>query len=358
MTVGLISCQQDKTYLISGELTGFPDSTMFYLRNLNSDELFDSALIVKNRIVFKGKLLDEPEQIWLKTNIDNQLIYTNLLIGNEKVAIKGDKKDFPWNVQITGSKTQDDFNYLQKLTNPNEIERNSLATNFFKLPAELQQEQGKATWSKIKTLDEATQSIQVGYLKSHLNTYQGVITLGYLKNSLPKDTVQALFNKLTTKLKSSKYAKSVEVFLTERISKIGDISHDFIAYTKDGAAIKFSEIKGSYILLDFTSASCAPCILSVEELRRINNTYSDSLVIVSYSIDAKKDNWLKSLKRDNITWISLWDGKGTFSETYLKYGVQGYPTFFLIDPNKKIIDKWAGYGAGSLEKKLNRFKKA
>jgi peroxiredoxin len=180
--------------------------------------------------------------------------------------------------------------------------------------------------------------------------------LGYLKNSLPKDTIQALYNKLSTEIKSSKYAKVVEVFLKEKISDIGDHFHEFEAFNKNGDIIKFSELTGKYILLDFTAANCGPCVQSAEELRFINKAYSDSLLIVSFSGDSKKDIWLKSLDRDSVSWISLWDGKGTFSETYIKYGVQGFPSFFLIDPHGKIIDKWVGYGKGSLESKLNRFK--
>ena len=180
--------------------------------------------------------------------------------------------------------------------------------------------------------------------------------MGYLKNSLPKDTVQALYNKLSEKIKASKFARVIEIYLNDKISEIGDRYHDFKALNKDGDTIKFSDISGKYILLDFTAAYCGPCIQSAEELRLIDKTYSDSLEIVSFSADSKKDIWLKSLKRDSVSWISLWDGKGTYSETIIKYGVQGFPTFFLINPKGKIIDMWSGYGKGLLENKLKEFK--
>lgn len=356
-TILIISCQKQDSYIITGALTGFPDSTMIYLRNLSTDQTFDSTLVIKNKFQFKGQLQDVPEQIWLNTEVDNKFIYTNLLIGNENIKIEADISDFPWHVKITGSKTQDDFNYLRDLTKSYDIQRDSIVKSFFKLSPKEQQEKGKNIWGvKIKALDDTTRALRIEYVKSHINTYPGIINLGYLKKSLPRDTVQALYNQLDDKIKASKYARVVEIYLHAKISEIGDYCHDFKALTNDEDTVSFKDLTGKYVLLDFTSAYCGPCMQSAEELRLIDRTYSDSLVIISFSGNKKKDTWLKSLERDSVTWTSLWDGKGTYSETYIKYGVSGFPTFFLIDPKCKIIDKWTGYGKGSLENKLKRFK--
>jgi peroxiredoxin len=357
VAIASVSCQNQNGYVITGDLTGFPDSTMIYLRNLSTDETFDSTLMIGNKFQFKGKLQDVPEQIWVNTKVKNEFIYANLLIGNENIRINADIKDFPWNVKISGSKTQDDFNYLRDLTKSFEIQRDSIVQSFFILPPEVQQAKGKDIWGvQIKSLDDTIQALHIEYIKSHINTYTGIINLGYLKKALPKDTVQALYNQLNDEIKNSKYAKVIEVYLKEKISEIGDSYHNFKALDKKGDTIIFSNLIGKYILLDFTAAYCGPCVQSAEELRLIDRKYSDSLEIVSFSGDAKKDIWLNSLKRDSVSWKSLWDGKGTYSETCIKYGVQGFPSFFLIDPKGKIIDMWNGYGKGSLEYKLSRFK--
>lgn len=318
LTISIYSCQKHKGYIITGNVTGFSDSTMIYLRNLSTDETFDSTLIIGNKFQLKGQLQDEPEQIWLNTKVDNEFIYASLLIGNENIKIESDISDFPWNVKITGSKSQDDFNDLRDLINFFDIKRDSIVQSFFKLTQEEQQEKGKEIWGvEIKAIDDTTRALRIGYVKSHINTYPGIINLGYLKKSLPKDTVQVLYNKLTDEIKASKYAKIIEVYLEEKISEIGDSFHDFKAISNIGDTVIFSDLVEKYILLDFTSAYCGPCIQSAEELRLIDKTYSDSLEIVSFSGDKKKDTWLKSLERDSVTWVSLWDGKGTFSETYI-----------------------------------------
>ncbi|MDR3094261.1 MAG: AhpC/TSA family protein [Bacteroidales bacterium] len=358
VTAVLFSCNQPNGYVIQGNLTGFPDSTMIYLRNMSSDETFDSALIINHQFELKGVLENVPEQIWLNTRIDNKLIYKNLLIGNEKIKVTGDIKDFPFNVQISGSKTQKDFDDLQDLTKSLEIQRDSLVQSYFRLSPEIQGEKGKEIGRKIRLIDDSIQKIRIEYVKSHTNAYPAVINLGYLKSAIPKDTVRVLYENLTNELKSSKYAKIVEVYLNEKISEVGDHYHDFEAFNKTGDKINFSDLiekTGKYILLDFTTTHCGPCIQAAEELRTIHQTYSDSLTIVSFSCDAKKEWWLKSLDRDSVSWVGLWDGKGTYSETYIKYGVWAFPSFFLINPHGKIISKWVGYNKGSLVNSLTRF---
>jgi len=336
------------------------------LQNLATDAVFDSARVENNRFKFEGRLSSPPEQIWLNntvetvivdkgsTTIDKKFIYTNLLIGNDNITVKGDILDFPWNVNIRGSKTQEDFNYSQGLTKENNIKRDSLVKAFMNLPQEKQQEIGAEIWKKIGIIDSLTQLSRINYIKSHPDTYVSVIELGYLKNQLPKDTIQKIFENYKPEIKESKYAKVVEVFLRENIAKIGDKFHDFEGMNQKDEKVKFSNIRGEHTLLDFTAAYCGPCIQAADELVKINKDYSDSLKIVSFTQDPQKDVWLKSLERDKVTWNSIWDGQGRYSETSIKYGIQGIPTFVLINSEGTIIDKWTGYGEGSILSRLEK----
>ncbi len=346
--------KKEEKFTITGEVTGFPDGTQFYLRNLATDAVFDSTTVENNNFKFEGHLYSPPEQIWLNTTVNKKFIYTNLLMGNDNITVKGDISDFPWNVNIRGSKTQEDFNYSQNLTKEKNIKRDSLVQAFMKLSQEKQQEIGAEIWKKIGKVDSLTQISRINYIKSHPNTYISIIELGYLKSQLPKDTIQKIFDNYTPEIKESKYARVIEVFLRENISKIGDKFHDFEGMNQNGEKVKFSNIRGEYTLLDFTAAYCGPCIQAADELVKIDKEYSDSLKIVSFTQDPKKDVWLKSLERDKVTWNSIWDGKGRYSETSIKYGVQGIPTFVLINPEGIIIDKWTGYGEGSILSRLEK----
>ena len=112
---------KNSEYLITGKITGFPDSTKIFLKNINLDEDIDSTYLVKDTFQFKGKFQQDsiPEQLWLyiKLNKGKDFFYTNLLIrNNDNVLITGDRNDFPDYINRTGSKTQEVANSLNVLT--------------------------------------------------------------------------------------------------------------------------------------------------------------------------------------------------------------------------------------------------
>lgn len=354
----LCSCvSRNQGYVITGEVTGFPDSTIIYLWNFDTQEDIDSALILKNHFAMKGVFEEVPGSFWLTGRVNGQSFYTNMLIGNDRIVVKGDLRDFPFSVQITGSEMQDGRNKSDKLINPYYQQRDSLVLCLFSLSEEEQKTRETEIWAEVAEIDKKIASLRTGYIRDNPTVYYSVIELNFLKHILPKDTITALYACFTPEMKNSKEGRLLDSFLKNNVAGVGDICPDFEAIDKDDNKIIFSQIQGDYILLDFSTIGCGACILSVKELKKINDTYSDSLTIVGFNCDVKKELWLNSLVRDSVNWLSVWDGKGVAGEAFLRYGIDGYPTFVLIGPDRKIIDKWSGYGEGSLEERLVRFRK-
>lgn len=143
--------------------------------------------------------------------------------------------------------------------------------------------------------------------------------------------------------------------------KVGDKFYDFNAYDAAGKTHRLSSFAGKYILLDISSIHCGPCVKSADELRMLNKKYNSKLNIISISPDNKAD-WLKGIKDQNVTWVSLTDGQGLWGKTMSKYNTPGIPGFFIISPDGIILDTWAGYerlktGPGYLERHLIKYLK-
>ncbi len=351
-----ISCNQEVGYRINGDLTGFKDGTVIYLFDLNTEKTIDSCEIKNNSFEFKGFFSNTPALLWLQTEVNNKSIYTVLLIGNENVSVQGDIKDFPFDVKIAGSKTQDEYNELRDLTKKYDKKRDSLVSKFFELAALKKENEANYLMNMpIKVIDSIVQNITISYIKTHKKSINSLINLNNLKEQIPYDSIKKLYSNLDVEIKNSEYAKTIELYLKTKTVDVGDKFFDFTAINQKSEDVKLSNFLNKHILLEFTGAYCVPCILAIDELKIINKKFSDSLVIVSYNTDKAKDVWQASLQRDKINWQSLWDGNGLEGKTCLTYKINGVPTFFLINPKGIIIHKINGYCKGMLEQELKRF---
>ncbi len=370
LTMIILSCNhtnshiQSNNYVIKGKVTGFNDSTKVFLTDINIDKTIDSTFIIKDTFYFSGKFKNDsvPEQLWLEVKPDAKKLsfYTNLLIKNgDNVTINGDKKDFPFYLKIKGSKTQDEAFILDSATRDLNSNYDALIQTYFSLnEKEKESEKGKKLVDSLNKISNKISQIEKDYIQKHINTFNGVIELYYNRKQFDKDTIKKLFDKVNNTIKNSKYGKRISFYINNKILAIGDSYHDFKAINQKSDSVKLSDYinDNKYILLDFNATYCGPCVLSVDELKEINSKYGDKITIIGFNVDSNKDIWDKGLKRDSISWPSLWDGKGNSSSTYIIYGISGVPTFFLIDPNGKIMDKDVGYEKRSLIEMLKKNK--
>ncbi len=65
-------------------------------------------------------------------------------------------------------------------------------------------------------------------------------------------------------------------------------------------------------------------------------------VIIGVNSDKDREALKPVLKEQNITWRSFWNGGSTGGPISTAWGVQGWPTLYLIDHEGVIRHKWAG----------------
>ena len=120
-------------------------------------------------------------------------------------------------------------------------------------------------------------------------------------------------------------------------------------------AIKLG-LRGKFVLLDFWSDGCGPCIMAQPELKAVSEEYKDKLEVVSLNLQDKK-GWKKVSEKHPITWHNWSDLKG-FNGLGAVYGVRSIPHFVMISPEGKILDSWSGYGKDHLKSKVKTIIKA
>ncbi len=114
-----------------------------------------------------------------------------------------------------------------------------------------------------------------------------------------------------------------------------------------------SEFAGRFILLDFWSSGCGPCVESIPEMEKVIDTYKDRMTVISISEDPKA-RWKEYVKTKGMggnQWNELRRGRTGLA---VSYQVKGIPHYVLIAPSGKIQDMWSGYGSGSLLEKVKK----
>jgi thiol-disulfide isomerase/thioredoxin len=111
----------------------------------------------------------------------------------------------------------------------------------------------------------------------------------------------------------------------------------FTAQDITGKPVKFSDYKGTVILVDFWASWCTPCRAENPYMRYIYNRYhSKGLEIIAFSVDDKLDAWKKAVLEDGLTWPQVSDLKGYKDGASKDFSLSGVPTNFLVKDGKVI----------------------
>jgi thiol-disulfide isomerase/thioredoxin len=101
--------------------------------------------------------------------------------------------------------------------------------------------------------------------------------------------------------------------------------------------------KGKYLLIDFWASWCGPCRQAIPKVKELyKEKQPEGFEVVSISIDDNEKAWRKAMGEEKMPWGQmLAPNKDT---TMKQFQFSGVPTFYMVDPNGKIITTFLGYG--------------
>lgn len=117
-----------------------------------------------------------------------------------------------------------------------------------------------------------------------------------------------------------------------RLNKVGKPAPGVAANDVTGGAVRFEDLRGKYVLVDFWATWCAPCVAELPRLQAAHSKYRDAgFEIVGVSLDDTKSALTDFVKARNIPWRQIHNASsgGDFVEAF---GVTTIPATFLVDP--------------------------
>ena len=168
-----------------------------------------------------------------------------------------------------------------------------------------------------------------------------------------REAVLRLYDRLSDEQKTSRAGMETLNYLNPvKTVSSGSPVPSYEYFDKNGKSVRVSDFAGKWVLVDFWSSGCGPCIESIPELGAISKEFPESLSVISISLD-KESVWREASKEHGIFWNDWNDPKGT-SGSVRSYGTNGIPTFVLVSPEGIINDIIVGYSDGLLRNAVQK----
>jgi peroxiredoxin len=119
----------------------------------------------------------------------------------------------------------------------------------------------------------------------------------------------------------------------------GKIAPDFVSSRPDGSQLALSELKGSYVLLNFWAGWSHLSRKENAVLREAMESFANkNLRVLQVSLDDKREVWLQAIQEDNLDWDHVSDLKRWECPAVDLYRVDKVPFHVLIDPSGRILE--------------------
>jgi peroxiredoxin len=337
---------------------GFPQQGQIVIQEIKQD---GTATGKKDTIMLKGDYTFAKKWHMTEPGFYNLNFYgrqsLNIMLDKANVEINVDGNAPQGFVEIKGSPDHDLIATVQQMMNEsqNNPEMMVLQKDFEKALAANDQ-------NKVNELQyKAMQIMDNGRVKmiNHLKQQPASLALFNLlqdPNLIDKDKDFDLLQISTDKFKknwpTSQFTKQISS-LTEkaRLTAIGQLAPEISLPNPSGQVVKLSSLRGKYVLIDFWAKWCGPCRKENPNVVKAYNRFKmKGFEVYGVSLDRNKEDWVKAIAEDGLTWTHVSDLKYFNSQAANDYNINAIPFSILLDKTGKIIAK--NLRGAALERKL------
>lgn len=348
--------------LISGSIKGFGNDTVFvrYVHLANPTfKMIDTVYAVKDRFSY-AKKLTEAAEFTLYSNRSFVKRFNGRMYLPETRMIKLILKP-GGTVTVSGTMDNSVLTYAAKGDAFNEL-FSSRRTNNLKVKAELARTElqiDSMAYSGVdeKIVDQLDAALQVERTKSQLTDLEYIKAnlnqdlSAYYLNAMPMDTFLVYVGKLDPTVRKGILAKGLDIQeqqvktfkaieeAQKRVS-VGSIAPDFELKSINGTMVKLSDLKGKFIVIDFWGAWCYWCMKGVPQMKEYYAKYKDKVEFIGVDVRDKEEVWKSTVAKNEMNWVHVMNL--TTADVPVLYGVSGYPTKFILDPDMHIVARIIG----------------
>jgi peroxiredoxin len=340
ITVLMAACSSEPHYVINGKIEG-ADSVTFLLQKREAGKVvsMDSAIAYKGSFKMKGGAVKYPEMVLLVAK--DSRMRTTFYLENAEITISG-KLDSLYDAKITGSKTQDEY---MGFINSNK----KLNEKYSGIYEEYQLAQQGGDTAKVAQLEKDASDIekemtalQRDFVKNNPSSFASPSILAGLSYEMEGSEIETYINAMDTAVaKTETVINLKETVARMKAVAAGQKAPDFTMNDPEGNQVSlYSKIGSKLLLVDFWAAWCGPCRRENPNVVKVYKEFNKKgFDVFGVSLDQKKDDWVKAIADDNLTWTHVSDLQYWNNAAAKMYAVNAIPANFLLDENGVIIGR-------------------
>ncbi len=346
LAIVVVSCgetqksKKNTNFNLHVTITGMGDSTMVFLKERVDDgwKTVDSSLLTDSKASLSGHI-ESPDVQYLV--IDKVRGAFPIFMEQGDINFTSDKNN-PRGYKVENSKSHTAYeNFMGNVLGSFDQKVQALGSKYG-----MAQRNGDT--AEVARLEDEYEGIQndkknamLNYVKENSSSVVGPYIIYSNAYMFELNQLEDAVNSTDQSLTNNKYVK----LLKDKVATLKrvQIGQPFIDFTQDdpqGNPVSLASVveKNKYVLVDFWASWCQPCRGENPNVVNAFQKYHDKgFTVFGVSFDSKKDNWIKAIQDDGLTWIHVSDLKGWGNAAGKLYGIQSIPQNILIGPEGKII---------------------
>ena len=347
---------QDGKMTVSGSFKGLGDSVRVFLVDASGE-----MLVQENRAIAGDKIdmtfdLNNVATLYVFGLKNGQLSLENSFslpaLPGEHALIEGDADNFT----MDGSQFYRDYHEASNLIKaPQEAVQAFMKECRDKFSAGVPEADiDKEFEERYPALQQALADAVLGYVKAHPDADASAMLLSDLGSDAEhiKEGAALLTERARGSVAANMYKGILAAVEKEKSNQAiqegleSQMAPDFTLMDINGKPLALSSLRGKWVILDFWGSWCSWCIKGMPKMKEYYAKYAGKLEILGVDCNDTVEKWKAAVAKHEIPWLHVYWDKEKGDNPVELYGVQGFPTKVIIDPEGKVAKVIVGESSG------------